>query len=129
MSGSRKTLSRKKKVKILQLYEPKIEEPGNRKQSKKQRDLKNLSNQVKSKFQNIIESVQFLNLNNSEAKREATKRIREDQKYIQEKKFKIQEEKDSRRREAVKRIHGQLANQEGEVKKVKHKKYNLFPDL
>ena len=54
MSGSRKTLSRKKKVKILQLYEPKIEEPGNRKQSKKQRDLKNLSNQVKSKFQNTI---------------------------------------------------------------------------
>ena len=51
MGGSRKTLSRKKKVKILQLYEPKIEEPGNRKQSKKQRDLKNLSNQVKSKFQ------------------------------------------------------------------------------
>ena len=75
------------------------------------------------------ESVQFWNFNNSEAKREATKRIREDQKYIQEKKFKIQEEKDSRRREAVKRIHGQLANQEGEVKKVKHKKYNLFPDL
>ena len=71
----------------------------------------------------------FLTLNYSEAKREATKRIREDQKYIQEKKFKIQEEKDSRRREAVKRIHGQLANQEGEVKKVKHKKYNLFPDL
>ena len=55
MSGSRKTLSRKKKVKILQLYEPKIEEPGNRKQSKKQRDLKNLSNQVKSKFQNIFD--------------------------------------------------------------------------
>ena len=55
MSGSRKTLSRKKKVKILQLYEPKIEEPGNRKQSKKQRDLKNLSNQVKSKFQNILD--------------------------------------------------------------------------
>ena len=54
MSGSRKTLSRKKKVKILQLYEPKIEEPGNRKQSKKQRDLKNLSSQVKSKFQNIF---------------------------------------------------------------------------
>ena len=54
MSGSRKTLSRKKKVKILQLYEPKIEEPGNRKQSKKQRDLKNLSNQVKSKFFRLI---------------------------------------------------------------------------
>ena len=54
MSGSRKTLSRKKKVKILQLYEPKIEEPGNRKQSKKQRDLKNLSNQVKSKFNYFI---------------------------------------------------------------------------
>ena len=68
MSGSRKTLSRKKKVKILQLYEPKIEEPGNRKQSKKQRDLKNLSNQVKSKFQNIcyisrLNSEKFQNFN------------------------------------------------------------------
>jgi len=57
MSGNRKTLSRKKKVKILQLYEPKIEEPGNRKQSKKQRDLKNLSNQVKSKFQIVMDRV------------------------------------------------------------------------
>ena len=94
--------------------------------------LKNDNIGLKMEISLIIpkpKSVQFWNFNNSEAKREATKRIREDQKYIQEKKFKIQEEKDSRRREAVKRIHGQLANQEGEVKKVKHKKYNLFPDL
>jgi len=84
---------------------------------------------TKSRVSSRISLSPYSTLNNSEAKREATKRIREDQKYIQEKKFKIQEEKDSRRREAVKRIHGQLANQEGEVKKVKHKKYNLFPDL
>jgi len=44
-------------------------------------------------------------------------------------KLKEQKEKDEERRGKTKRILGQLANQEGESKSIKKKKYNLFPDI
>ena len=44
------TISRKKKVKMIQMYEPKIELPGSRQESRKARELKNLKKEVKSKF-------------------------------------------------------------------------------
>ena len=44
------SISRKKKVKMIQMYEPKIEAPGSRAESRKARELKNLKKEVKSKF-------------------------------------------------------------------------------
>ena len=41
-------LTRKKKVKMLPLYEPVIEEAGSRKETRKQRELKKLKKEVKS---------------------------------------------------------------------------------
>lgn len=106
-AGERVTLSRKKKVKVLQLYEPKIEERGS---SRKQRDLERLKKQVKDE------------------KRGAKRKIISDSKRIQEEKNKKKEAFDKQRKDRTKFILNQLANQEGDVKKTKKTKINLFPD-
>ena len=56
------TISRKKKVKMIQMYEPKIELPGSRQESRKARELKNLKKEVKSKFSLLQERPWLLNL-------------------------------------------------------------------
>ena len=51
------TISRKKKVKMIQMYEPKIEAPGSRAESRKARELKNLKKEVKSKSERNLYTV------------------------------------------------------------------------
>ena len=65
----------------------------------------------------------------SEEKRGARKKIKLDASRIHEEKLKIQMAKDQKRKDVTKSILGQLAAQEGDVKKTQKAKYNLFPDL
>jgi hypothetical protein len=62
-------------------------------------------------------------------KRAAKAAVIKDAHYIANMKLKEQMAKDTMRNEKTKRIMGQLANQEGDVKGIKKKKYNLFPDI
>ena len=62
-------------------------------------------------------------------KRGALKKIKSDASRYASLKNKTQLAKDQVRKDRVKRIMGQLANQEGEAKSYKKKKYNLFPDI
>ena len=57
------------------------------------------------------------------------KKIKSDASRYASLKNKTQLAKDQVRKDRVKRIMGQLANQEGEAKSYKKKKYNLFPDI
>jgi len=108
---SRVTISRKKKVKMLQMYEPKIELPGTRQETRKARELKNLKKEVKKE------------------KRGARKNIKLNAERIREEKLKVQMKTDQKRKDVTKSILGQLSAQEGDVKKTQRAKYNLFPDL
>ena len=108
---SRTTISRKKKVKMIQMYEPKIELPGSRQESRKARELKNLKKVVKKE------------------KRGARKNFKLNAERIREEKLKTQMKTDQKRKDVTKSILGQLSAQEGDVKKTQRAKYNLFPDL
>ena len=65
----------------------------------------------------------------SGAKRDAKKKVRRDIEYVRKLKAEEREKLDAGRREKTKRILGQLANQEGDVKKSKFKSIKLFPDI
>ena len=65
----------------------------------------------------------------SEEKRGARKKIKLDAARITEEKLGAQMRRDQKRKDITKTILGQLATQEGDVKKTQKAKYNLFPDL
>merc|ERR1712228_640932 len=105
-------LARKQKVKLSKLYEPKIDEPGTKRDvSRQKRDILKMKKKLKDES------------------RAARKAMTADAAYIAKMKLKEQKAKDEERRGKTKRILGQLANQEGETKNIKKKKYNLFPDI
>ena len=58
--------------------------------------------------------------------RGAMKELQKDSMLLQKMRVEEQLAKDRERNERVKRIYGQLANQEGEVKKIKKAKFQLI---
>ena len=110
------------------MYEPKIDGLGAKREvSRQKRDIDKMTKKLRgnlSVINGVLWTIIFL-----DEKRKARKETVKDSHFKARLKRDEQMKKDEDRRNRTKRIIGQLANQEGEAKSFKKKKYNLFPDM
>ena len=81
---------------------------------------------VKQHNANEIEKTRLLKNKLKNEKRNAEKELRKDAEFINTAKVNKQFKLDEERKRKVNVLLGQLSNQEGDVRKIKKKKYNMF---